>query len=73
MLKVDGRKINYYDFLKAYREEDFIIVLKELTPKIMELDFEGTISETPYMTELHRKFLTQYLNIRREKLFGRND
>lgn len=73
MLKVDGRKINYYDFLKAYREEDFTSVLKELTPKIMELDFEGTISETPYMTELHRKFLTQYLNIRREKLFGRND
>ena len=73
MLKIDGRKINYYDFLKAYREEDFTIVLNELTPKIMELDFDGIISDTPYMTELHREFLLRYLNVRREKLFVRND
>lgn len=73
MLKIDGRKINYHDFLKAYREEDFTDVLKGLTSKIMELDFDGIISDTPYMTELHREFLLQYLNIRREKLFVRND
>ena len=60
MLKIDGIKINYYDFLKACREEDFIIVLNELTPKIMELDFDGIISDTPYMTELHREFLIRY-------------
>lgn len=47
MLKIDGRKINYHDFLKAYGEEDFTMVLNELTPKIMELDFGGIISETP--------------------------
>lgn len=73
MIKIDGKKINYHDFLKAYREEDFTCVLKEFTPKIMELDFEDIISETPYMTELHREFLIRYLNLRREKLFGRND
>lgn len=73
MLKIDGRKIHYYDFLKAYREEDFTIVLNELTPKIMELDFDGIISDTPYMAELHREFLLRYLNVRREKLFVRND
>lgn len=69
MIKIDGRKINYRDFLKTYKEEDFTKILNVLSSKIMELDFEGIVSETPYMTDLHRRFLLSYLNLRREKLF----
>lgn len=73
MIKIDNRKINYRDFLKTYKEEDFTKVLNVLSSKIMELDFEGIISETPYMTDLHRRFMVSYLNLRREKLFVEND
>jgi len=73
MLKIDGRKINYRDFLRTYKEEDFTKILNVLSSKIMELDFEEIISETPYMTDLHRRFLVSYLNIRRKKLFVEND
>lgn len=73
ILKIDGRKINYRDFLRTYKEEDFTAVLNVFSSKIMELDFEEIISETPYMTDLHRRFLVSYLNIRRKKLFVEND
>ena len=73
MLKIEGKKINYIDFLKTNKEKDFTAVLNELTPNLLKLDFEGIISDTPYITDLHRRFLIRYLNVRREKLFIEND
>lgn len=70
MLKIEGKKINYLEFLTNCRDEQLLAILRELRPAIQALDFERIIAETPYMTDLQRRFLTRYLNARREILFA---
>ena len=70
MLKIEGKKINYLEFLTNCRDEQFLAILRELRPAIQALDFDRVIAETPYMTDLQRRFLTRYLNARREILFA---
>ena len=70
MLKINGRKINYYDFLHSDEKYDELRKAKEqLVPKILSLDFSTLIDETPYITELQRQFYLRYLEKRRELLF----
>ena len=70
MLKIEGKKINYLEFLTNCRDEQLLAILSELRPAIQALDFDRVIAETPYMTDLQRRFLTRYLNARREILFA---
>lgn len=70
MLKIEGKKINYLEFLTNCRDEQLLAILSELRPAIQVLDFDRVIAETPYMTDLQRRFLTRYLNARREILFA---
>lgn len=69
MLKVNGRKINYRDFIVAGSEQGLREALDRLLPRIRELDFARLLSETPYLTDLQREFLRVYLNARRERIF----
>lgn len=70
MLKIGGRKINYYDFLHSgNRPKNLEIILDQLLPKINALDFEKLIGETPYTTTLQKTFYTRYLSQRRMLLF----
>ena len=69
MLKVNGRKINYRDFIVAGSEQGLCEALDRLLPRIRELDFARLLSETPYLTDLQREFLRVYLNARRERIF----
>jgi len=72
MLKANGRKINYHDFIAACSEPGLVASLDRLLPRIQALDFEKLIAETPYLTDLQRRFLTTYLAARRERiLFSR--
>ncbi len=70
MLKIDEKKINYLEFLTNCRDEQFLAILRELRPAIQALDFERIMAETPYMTDLQRRFLTRYLTARRKILFA---
>lgn len=70
MLKIDEKKINYLEFLTNCRDEHFLAILSELRPAIQALDFERIMAETPYMTDLQRRFLTRYLTARRKILFA---
>jgi len=70
MLKVNGKKIGYYDFLHSDQQPAMLLAVREeLQPKIAALDIEKLINDTPYLTDLQRQFYTTYLNARREKLF----
>ena len=71
MLKINGRKINYHDFIVAGSEQGLREALDRLLPRIRELDFARLLSETPYLTDLQREFLRVYLNARRERIFQR--
>lgn len=70
MLKIDGKKINYYDFLhNASHPQELTSALSLLTPKIQLLDFESLILPIPYISNLQKDFYLTYLNHRREVLF----
>jgi len=68
MLKVSGRKINYHDFIAARSESGLEESLGRLLPRIHALDVEKLVAETPYLTDLQRRFLTVYLTARRERI-----
>ena len=70
MLKQDGRKIVYHDFLKTATDPNLKSALARLLPCIHALDIPALISETPYLTDLQRGFYTRYLTARREKVFA---
>lgn len=70
MLKIDGRKINYRDFIASRADSGLVEALDRLLPRIRSLDFGSLLAETPYLSDLQRTFLAEYLNARRDKLFG---
>ena len=69
MLKINGRKINYRDFVAARSDPGLVEALDRLLPRIRLLDFDRLLAETPYLTDLQRMFLLVYLNARRDKIF----
>lgn len=70
MLKIGGRKINYHDFIAARAESGLADALARLVPRIRALAIDDLVSETPYLTDIQRTFLSVYLAARREKIFG---
>lgn len=70
MLKIGGRKINYHDFIAARAESGLVDALARLVPRIRALAIDDLVSETPYLTDRQRTFLSVYLAARREKIFG---
>lgn len=69
MLKVDGRKINYYDFIQGAHPAGLDSALSQLLPRINAIDFTKMINDIPYLTPLQREFYVTYLTQRRMKLF----
>lgn len=71
MIKIDGKKINYNDFLHAdNRPQELSRALEQLRPRIMALDLAALIDSLPYISDLQRRFYLRYLDRRREVLFG---
>ena len=70
MLKIDGRKINYHDFINSRGDRGLNEAVDRLLPGIVALDFAALVADTPALTELQRSFLITYLNARREKIYG---
>jgi len=69
MLKTNGHKINYADFLAASKNPGLKMAMTRLLPRISALDIGKLISETPFLTPLQREFYEVYLIARRERLF----
>lgn len=69
MLKINGKKINYHDYICGKHDQGLDAQLAILLPKIKELDFASLISTTPFITPLQQDFYLAYLNQRREKIF----
>lgn len=70
MIKIDGRKISYFDFLHApNRPAGLQAAIDLLLPRIKELDFAALVESTPYLSDLQRQFYVHYLDERRRILF----
>lgn len=65
-IKLNGRKINYYDFLNHTDNDDCREALKRITPRIDMNEICGFIDSIPCITELHKEFYKKYICSRYE-------
>ena len=70
MLKQDGKKINYYNFLHSAHPIELDAALEVLVPRINGLNFEELVNAIPYISPLQKRFYASYLQRRREVMFG---
>lgn len=67
-VKLDGHKINYYDFLMSGEYDDCDEAIVRIVPRIDMEKIEQLINETPYITDLQKDFYKAYINARYEKI-----
>ena len=67
-VKLDGQKINYYDFLMSGEYDDCDEATVRIVPRIDMEKIEQLINETPYITDLQKDFYKAYINARYEKI-----
>lgn len=63
-IKLNGRKINYYDFLNHEQNEDCNEALKRIVPRIDMKEIEGFINQISGISDLQKEFYKQYINAR---------
>lgn len=64
VIKQNGRKINYRDFLMSTEYEGCNEAVKRIVPRIDMGKISAFIEEVPYLSELQRKFYTHYIRAR---------
>ena len=67
-VKLDGQKINYYDFLMSGEYDDCDEAIVRIVPRIDMEKIEQLSNETPYITDLQKDFYKAYINARYEKI-----
>lgn len=67
-IKLNGRKINYYDFLNNAGNEDCREALKRIVPRIDMRQIEEMIDQVPYISDLQKEFYKKYVNARHDLL-----
>ncbi len=67
-IKIDGKKINYHDFIFSLENADCNRALKRIHPKINLTVINAIIDETPYITDLQKRFYKVMLAERKEKI-----
>lgn len=71
-IKIDGKKINYFDFISSLQSKDCNAALKRIVPKINMQKIYALIDETPFITELQKKFYKTMLAERKEKILDKS-
>ena len=67
-IKLNGRKINYYDFLMSAEEPECNAAIQRMVPKINLEQIKGFIEEVPFITELQKTFYKRYITARFEQI-----
>lgn len=63
-IKLNGRKINYYDFLNSAQNEDCNEALKRIVPRMDMKKINEFISLVSGISDLQKEFYMRYLNAR---------
>jgi hypothetical protein len=63
-LKVNGRKINYFDFLSSGENADANDALKRISPRIDMKQIEEFLDQVSEISELQKEFYKAYINAR---------
>lgn len=69
-IKLNDRKINYYDFIKSKKNEDLNKAILRIFPKINMDEINNLIDSTPYISDNQKLFYKTYLNARYEKILA---
>lgn len=67
-IKMDGKKINYHDFIFSLQDNDCNQALKRILPRIDIIKINKIIDDTPFITELQKKFYKIILKERKERI-----
>ena len=67
-IKLNGEKINYFDFISSVSNKDCNKALKRIVPKINMNEICGIIDDTPFITDLQKTFYKTMLKERKERI-----
>lgn len=67
-IKLHGVKINYYDFLTTAKIPACQQAIKRIVPRVDMNKIHTLIAETPYISELQKRFYQRYLTARYEDI-----
>lgn len=67
-IKLNERKINYYDFLMAAENKECNEALLRIGPKIRLDKIHAFVDGVPYISKLQKEFYKTYINARYEKI-----
>lgn len=67
-IKINGQKINYFDFISSLQNSDCNEALKRIVPKIDMSEIDRIIDETLYITDLQKKFYKTILAERKARI-----
>ena len=68
VIKQNGRKIHYYDFLMEVENSECNEAIVRMVPKIKMDQINDFIDEIPYISELQKEFYKKYIGARYEKI-----
>lgn len=63
-IKLNGRKINYYDYLSHAQNDDCNAALKRIVPRICIEEIVKLINQVSGISDLQKEFYRKYLNAR---------
>lgn len=67
-IKLNRQKINYFDFLSSLKNADCNAALKRIAPKVDLGKINEMVDQTPYLSDLQRKFFKTMLMERKTKI-----
>lgn len=69
-IKLNGKKINYYDFLSRTENEDVEKALKRIVPRIDMKKIDDFIDRVPGISNLQKEFYKRYMDARYELIIS---
>lgn len=67
-IMVNGKKIKYFDFISSLQNEDCNRALKRIVPRIDMERIRKLIADTPFITDLQKRFYCTVLEKRKERI-----
>ena len=67
-IMVNGKKIKYFDFISSLQNEDCNRALKRIVPKIDMNEIKRIVEETPFISDLQKRFYLTILEKRKERI-----
>lgn len=67
-IKLDGKKINYFDYISSLQNDDCTAALQRITPRIDMSAICRIIEETPGLSPVEQEFYETILRLRKEQI-----